>query len=127
MYALASAVASPYRASAQAAWIMSPAMQTALSALKMSDSGQREFPQVLEAQPTLLGYPVYIISQADDDDFFLGDWSYLYSKSTPVLLRVLRERFILSGYYGYLLSERADVKWSVAATSDSPVKYLTFA
>lgn len=106
---------------------MSPAMQTALSALKMSDSGQREFPQVLEAQPTLLGYPVYIISQADDDDFFLGDWSYLYSKSTPVLLRVLRERFILSGYYGYLLSERADVKWSVAATSDSPVKYLTFA
>jgi hypothetical protein len=54
VYTLASAVASPYRASAQCAWVMSPAMQTALGNLKMADSGIREFPHVLEASPTLL-------------------------------------------------------------------------
>jgi HK97 family phage major capsid protein len=125
VYTLASAVASPYRA--QAAWVMSAAKQTALGALKTSSGGQREFPNVLEAKPTLLGYPVHIIAQADDDDILLGDFSYLYGKSTPVVLKVLTERFLLQGYYGYLLSERADVKWTVAASSDSPVKYLTFA
>jgi HK97 family phage major capsid protein len=52
VYTLASAVASPYRASA--AWVMLPAKQTALGALKTSSGGQREFPNVLEAKPTLL-------------------------------------------------------------------------
>jgi HK97 family phage major capsid protein len=92
-----------------------------------SSGGQREFPDVLKAQPSLLGYPVHIIAQADDDDCMLGDFSYLYTRSTPVLMKVLRERFILNGYLGYLLSERSDVAWAVASTSDSPVKFLTFA
>ena len=37
-------------------------------------------------------------------------------------MRVLRESFRSNGYYGYLLSERAEMKWSVASTTDSPVK-----
>lgn len=127
VYTLASAVSSTYRASAQCAWIMSPAKQTALGALKTSNGGQREFPDVLKAQPSLLGFPVHIIAQADDDDCLLGDFSYVYTKTTGVLMNVLRERFILNGYLGYLLSERCDVAWAVSSNSDSPVKFLTFA
>ena len=126
-YTLASAVGSQYRASSQAAWIMSPAKQTALGALKTSSGGQREFPNVLASEPSLLGFPVHIIAQASDDDIFLGDWSYLYSKSTPVLMKILQERFVVQGFYGFLLSERVDVAWAASENADCPVKYLTFA
>jgi len=125
VYSLVSSVGAAYRTS-PSAFIMSPAKQTALGALKTT-SGEREFPEVLEAQPTLLGYAVHIVAASGIDDFLFGDYSYLFCKSTPVELRVLRERFRSQGFYGFLLSERAEAKWSVAATSDSPVKYLTFA
>jgi hypothetical protein len=52
--------------------------------------------------------------------------TYAVSKSMPIELRTLKERFILDGYIGLILSQRADFKWSVASTSDSPVKTLSF-
>jgi HK97 family phage major capsid protein len=124
VYTLVSAVGAAYRGTA--CFIMSTAKQTALGALK-STTGKHIFPHVLEAQPTLLEYPVYIISAAASADILFGDFSYIFTKSTPVEMRVLRERFRVQGYYGYLLNERAEAKWTVASTSDSPVKYLTFA
>jgi HK97 family phage major capsid protein len=124
VYALVSAVASPYRSSPSAAFIMSSAQQTAIGAL-VTSSGLREFPDVLKASPSVLGFPVHIIGNASSTDILFGDWSYFYTKSTPAELRVLRERFILNSYYGYLLSVRAQAVWTAAATSDSPVKYLT--
>jgi HK97 family phage major capsid protein len=123
VYTLISAVGAAYRGTA--CFIMSKAKQSALGALK-STSGKRLFPHVLDAKPTLVGYDVYIISAAATDDILFGDFSYIFTKSTPIEMRVLRERFRTQGYYGYLLSERAEAKYIVASTSDSPVKYLTF-
>jgi HK97 family phage major capsid protein len=123
-YTLVAAVGAAYRGNA--VFIMSKAKQTALGALK-SSTGKRMFPHVLESSPSLLNYPVYIISEAATDDILFGDYSYLFCKYTPTEMSVLRERFRTQGYYGYLLSERSEMKWSVASTSDSPVKYLTFA
>ena len=126
VYSLVSAVGAAYRTSPSAAFIVSSAKQTAIGALVTAGGGEREFPEILSANPTLLGYPVHVVAAAAAADILFGDFSYLYCKSTPVELRVLRERFVVDGYYGYLLSERAEPKWSVSATSNSPVKYLTF-
>jgi len=125
VYSLVAAVGAAYRPSA--AFVMSPAQQAAIGALITSTGGVREFPDVLDAQPTILDYPVHIVAAAAVSDVIFGDFSYLYCKSTPVEVQVLRERFIPDGnFYAYLLSERAEAKWTVAATSDSPVKYLIF-
>ncbi len=124
VYSLVGGVGAAYRPNA--AFVISPAQQAAIGALKTSTGGEREFPDVLDAQPTILDYPVHIVTGALTNDILFGDFSYLYCKSTPVEVRVLRERFVADGYYGYLLSERAEAKWTVAATSDSPVKFLTF-
>jgi HK97 family phage major capsid protein len=121
---LVSAVGAAYRSGA--AFVMSPAIQS-LIALMVDANGRREYKHILEPQPTLLGYPVYIIASGAATDILFGDWSYLYTKSTPVEMRVLPEKFVDLGFYAYLLQERAEAKWSVATTSDSPVKYLTFA
>jgi hypothetical protein len=37
-----------------------------------------------------------------------GDLSYAYSKSTPLQLKTLNERFVLDGYIGLLMGKRAD-------------------
>ena len=121
---LVSAVGAAYRPNA--AFIMSSAIQKSISGI-VDSNGALVYRHILEPQPTLLGYPVYVVASAAAGDILFGDFSYLYTKSTPVELRVLRERFRTEGYYGYLLSERAEAKWTVASTSDSPVKYLTFA
>jgi HK97 family phage major capsid protein len=125
VYALVSAVGAAYRTSPSAAFVMSPAMQTSIGALTATGSGLREFPDVLDAQPSILDYPVYVIASGAATDLMFGDFSYLYTKSTPVEMRVLRERFVDAGYYGYILQERAQAVWSVATTSASPVKYIT--
>jgi HK97 family phage major capsid protein len=124
VYSLASAVGSAYRRNA--VFVMSPAQQTAIGALTATGSGLREFPNVLDAEPSILGYAVHTIAAASTNDCLFGDFSFLFTKSTPVRLQVLRERFVDQGFYGYILQERADAKWSVATTSDSPVKYLVF-
>jgi HK97 family phage major capsid protein len=127
VYALVSAIGAAYRASPSAAFIVSAAQQTALGALITAGSNTREFPDVLSANPTMLGYPVHVVAAASPSDVLFGAFDYLYCKSTPVEVQVLRERFIPDGnFYAYLLSERAEAKWTVAATSDSPVKYLIF-
>jgi HK97 family phage major capsid protein len=123
-YTLVGSVGAAYRSNG--AFIMSVEKQNALGELK-STTGKHLFPHMLESSPSLLNYPVHIIAQASTDDIMFGDYSFLFCKHTPVEMRVLRERFRVQGYYGYLLSERAEMKWSVASTSDSPVKYLTFA
>ncbi len=126
VYALVSAVAAAYRTSPSAAFIMSPAKQTALGALITAGSNTREFPDVLNAKPTLLGYPVHIIAAASANDVLFGDFSFAMSKSMPMEVKTLSERFILDGYLGVLVGQRADFQWSVATTSDSPVKSLSF-
>jgi HK97 family phage major capsid protein len=122
---LVAAVGAAYRSNG-AAFLMSPAMQKAIS-LIVDDNSRPVYRHILEAQPTLLNYPVYTVASASPNDCLFGDYSYIFCKSTPVQLRVLRERFLLDGYYGYILNERAEAKWAVASTSDSPVKSLTFA
>jgi HK97 family phage major capsid protein len=119
---LISAVAAPYRINA--AFIMSKQKQKQLGAL-VDSTGRPIFRHVLEAQPTLLSYPVHIINAAAATDCLFGDYSFVVGKSTPVELKVLHERFIDQGMYGYILAERAEAKWSVASGSDSPVKYLS--
>jgi HK97 family phage major capsid protein len=126
VYALVSAVGAAYRTSPSAAFVMSPAQQTAIGALIATGSGLREFRHVLEAQPTLLGYPVHIVAAAATSDILFGDFSFAYAKSSPIELQTLKERFIDLGYLGLILRQRADFEWSVTATSNSPVKYLTF-
>jgi HK97 family phage major capsid protein len=126
VYALVSAVGAAYRTSPSAAFTMSPAKQTDLGALITAGSNTREFPEVLNAKPTLLGYPVYIVAAAATSDILFGDFSFAMSKSMPLEVKTLTERFILDGYLGVLVGQRADFQWSVATTSDSPVKTLSF-
>lgn len=120
---LISSVGAAYRPTAS--FVMSPAMQRSISAI-VDDNGRQEYRNILDPNPTLQNYPVYIINAGASTDIMFGDFSFVYTKSTPVEMRVLRERFVDSGYYAYILQERAEAKWSVATTSDSPVKYLTF-
>jgi HK97 family phage major capsid protein len=124
VYTLVGSVEASYRAG-QAGFLMSGAMQKAIDAL-VTSSGLQAFKHVLEAQPTLLGYPVYVSSAASSTDILFGDLSYAYAKSSPLQLKTLSERFILDGYIGLLMGKRADFQWSVATTSDSPVKTLSF-
>jgi HK97 family phage major capsid protein len=121
---LVASVGAAYRVNG--AFLMSPATQKAISLIVDANS-RPVYRQILEAQPTLLNYPVFTVASASTNDVQFGDYSFMFCKSTPVQLRVLRERFRLDGYYGYILNERAEAKWTVASTSDSPVKYLTFA
>jgi HK97 family phage major capsid protein len=74
-----------------------------------------------------LGYPVHVVASGSvDADILFGDFSFAYAKSNPIELQTLKERFILDGYLGLILRQRADFEWSVATTSDSPVKTLSF-
>jgi HK97 family phage major capsid protein len=126
IFALVSAVGTSYRTSPSCAFVMSPAQQPAIGALVASGSGLREFPDVLSASPTILGYPVHVIAGASAKDIIFGDFSFAMSKSMPIELQTLKERFVVEGYLGLILRQRADFKWSVATTSDSPVKTLSF-
>ncbi len=126
IYSLVSGVGAAYRSSPSAAFIMSPAQQTALGALITTGSNTREFPDVLDAKPMLLGYPVHIIAAAASSDLLFGSFEYAMSKSMPLEVKTLTERFILDGYIGILVGQRADLQWSVATTSNSPVKFLIF-
>ncbi len=105
---------------------MSPAQQTALGALITAGSNTREFPNILDAKPTLLDYPVHIVAAAAASDILFGDFSFAMAKSMPLEVKTLSERFILDGYIGLLVGQRADLQWSVATTSNSPVKTLIF-
>jgi HK97 family phage major capsid protein len=120
---LVSAVGAAYRLNAT--FVMSPATQKSISLL-LDGNGRPVYRHVLEANPTLLGYPVHIVNGAATKDILFGDFSYAIAKSVPMELRTLRERFILDGYIGLILQQRADFKWTVASTSDSPVKTLSF-
>jgi HK97 family phage major capsid protein len=126
VYTLVASVEPSYKASPNAGFLMSRAMQNTLGQLILTGSYLQAFKHVLDAQPTLLGYPVFVSSGASSTDLIFGDLSYAYSKSTPLQLKTLNERFVLDGYIGLLLGKRADFQWSVSTTSDSPVKYLTF-
>jgi HK97 family phage major capsid protein len=124
IYALVSAVGAAYRSSA--AFIMSPAQQTALGGLITAGSNTREFENVLDAKPTVLGYPVHVIAAASTSDILYGDFSFAMSKSMPMEIKTLTQRFAADGYLAVLVAQRADFQWSVATTSDSPVKSLSF-
>ena len=105
---------------------MSPAMQRAISLL-VDANGRPVYKRVLDAQPMLLGYPVHVVASASSNDILFGSFSYAVAKSMPMELQTLKERFILDGYIGLILGQRADMQRTVASTSDSPCKYLTFA
>ena len=124
VYSLVNAVGAAYRPSA--AFIMSPAKHTAIGALITAGSNTREFPDILNAKPKLLDYPVHIVAAAAASDILFGDFSFAMSKSMPMEVKTLTERFVLDGYLGVLVGQRADFQWSVATTSDSPVKTLLF-
>jgi len=126
IYTLVSAVGAAYRASPSAAFIMSQSQQTALGALVTTGSSAREFPEVLNAKPTLLGYPVHIVAAAAASDLIFGDFSFAMAKSMPLEVKTLTERFVVDGYLGVLIGQRADFQWSVPTTSNSPIKYLIF-
>jgi hypothetical protein len=74
----------------------------------------------------LVGYPVHIIAAAASTDLIFGAFDYAMSKSMPLEIKTLRERFVLDGYLAVLVGQRADFQWSVSTTSNSPVKYLIF-
>jgi HK97 family phage major capsid protein len=124
VYALVSAVGAAYRSAA--VFVMSPAKQTALGALITAGSNTREFENVLDAKPTLLGYPVHIVAAAAANDVLFGDFSFAMSKSMPIEVKTLSQRYAIDGYIGVLVGQRADFQWSAAITSDSPIKSLSF-
>ena len=122
IYTLIASVSASYRING--AFVMSKAKQKQLGAL-VDLNGRHIFKHVLEAQPTLLNYPVHLVAGAADVDITFGDFSFLVCKYAPMQMRVLRERYRVEGYYGFVMSERAEMKWTVPSTSDSPVKYLS--
>jgi HK97 family phage major capsid protein len=124
VYALIASVGAAYRPSA--AFIMSPAQQTAIGQLITAGSSAREFPDVLSAQPKIRGYDVHIVAAAATSDILFGDFSFAMSKSMGIEAKTLTQRFAADGYLGVLVGQRADFQWSVATTSNSPVKYLIF-
>ncbi len=81
---------------------------------------------MLSAKPTLLDYPVHIVAAAAASDILFGAFDYAMSKSMPLEAKTLTQRFAPDGYLGVLVGQRADFQWSVATTSNSPVKYLIF-
>ena len=126
IYSLVSAVGAAYRTSPSAAFVMSPAQQTALGALITAGSNTREFPDILSAKPTMLGYPVHIVAAAAASDILFGDFSFAMAKSMPFEVKTLHQRFAEVGYLGVLIGQRGDLQWSVPTTSNSPVKFLIF-
>jgi HK97 family phage major capsid protein len=124
VYSLISAVGAAYRSSA--AFIMSPSQQTAIGALITAGSNAREFPDVLSAKPTIRGYDVHIVAAASASDILFGNFSFAMSKSMPLEIKTLSQRYAADGYIGVLVGQRADLQWSAATTSDSPVKTLSF-
>jgi HK97 family phage major capsid protein len=122
IYALIAAVGAPYRIGG--VFVMSKAKQAQIGALT-DTTGKRVFPHILESAPTLVNYPVHIIGAAANTDCLFGDYSFLVAKYAPIEMRVMKERFRPEGYYGFVMSERAEMKWTVASGSDSPVKYLS--
>ncbi len=126
IYALISNVGAAYRTSPSAAFLMSPTQQTALGALITAGSNTREFPDILSAKPTLVGYPVHIVAASAASDLLFGDFSFAMAKSMPMEVKTLHQRFAADGYMGVLVGQRADLQWSVSTTSNSPVKTLLF-
>jgi HK97 family phage major capsid protein len=124
VYTLIAGVSAAYRPSAS--FIMSPSQQAAIGALITAGSSAREFPDVLSAQPKIRGYDVHIVAAAAASDILFGDFSYALSKSMPLEVKTLSQRFAADGYLGVLIGQRADLQWSVPTTSNSPVKFLIF-
>jgi HK97 family phage major capsid protein len=124
VYSLIAGVGAAYRSSA--AFIMSPSQQAAIGALITAGSNAREFPDVLSAKPQIRGYDVHIIAAAAASDILFGDFSFAMSKSMPLEIKTLSQRYAELGYIGVLVGVRTDFQWSVLTTSDSPVKSLSF-
>jgi len=110
-----------------AVFVVSKETQAAIAALKTSGGLDREFPHALEANPTVLGYPLLVQSSAASADCYFGDFSsWMVCKHEPVSIVVMKERFRSQGFYGYIVGQRAEAKWTQKSNSDSSVKYLTF-
>jgi HK97 family phage major capsid protein len=120
---LVNAVGAAYRPNA--AFIMSPAIQRNIATI-VDGNGRPVHRHILDPQPTLQNYPVHIVAAASANDCLFGDFSFAYAKSSAIEIQTMSERFILDGFLGLVLAQRADFKWSVATTSDSPVKHLVF-
>ena len=124
VYSLIASVGAAY--TPNAAFVMSPAQQAALGALITAGSNTREFPEILNAEPTLLDYPVHIVAAAAATDILFGAFDFAMAKSMPLEVKTLTERFAESGFIGLLVGQRADLQWSVPSTSNSSIKYLIF-
>ena len=88
-----------------ATWMMSDEMAMKLSSVKDSNgyplfNGER-----------ILNKEVMIINSLDENTILFGDFSYLYILiRKPLSVRVLTEKYIATGDYGYAGIERIDAK-----------------
>jgi len=110
-----------------AIFVVSEETQAAIAGFKTSSGGGREFPNALEANPTVLGYPLYVQHSAASTDTLCGDFSWMVCKYEPLSVLVMKERFSAQGFYGYIVGQRAEAKWTQSSSSNSSAKYLTFA
>jgi HK97 family phage major capsid protein len=122
-----SAVSSVYRPNAS--FVLSESAQTQIGKLKTS-GGLPIFPEVMAAQPKLLGYPVYLSAYLDDvasgnTCLLYGDFSTVFIKSLAGFnLRTLTERYVDQGSYALVLHKRAGISYGIQSTSDSAIKML---
>jgi HK97 family phage major capsid protein len=123
------AVDASYKQSASCAFVMNGSTQKALGLLKDVQS-RRIFRKVLDATPSIYGYPVLICPSVDSvasgkAPVLFGDLRYVYTRSIPSYeLKVLREQFILNRQVGLIAAKRGDLAYSLPATADSALKYI---
>lgn len=88
-----------------ATWMMSDAMAMKVKGIKDSNGNP------LFNGESIFNKEVIIVNSLDDNTILFGDFSYLYILiRKPLSVRVLTEKYIATGDYGYAGIERIDAK-----------------
>jgi HK97 family phage major capsid protein len=130
--ALVGSVNAQYRSSDSAGFLLNSDTARQIYNIKAQTGGERVYKHVLDAKPTLLGYPVFVSDYASNiatgnHPVIFGDWSYVYSRQIPGFeVQVLNERFKIDyDAAGIIIRQRGDMQFAVPSTSESPLKMLT--
>lgn len=88
-----------------ATWMMSDAMAMKIKGIKDSNGNP------LFNGESIFNKEVIIVNSLDDNTILFGDFSYLYILiRKPLSIKVLTEKYIANGEYGYAGIERLDAK-----------------
>ena len=138
LIALRTSVSPAYRTGPKCGWLLNDDTLASLDA-QLDKSGRPIFPQIYndDGRRILQGFPVFLCPSMPDiaagkTPVAFGNCSYFVTRivKESVIIRVLRERYALSGQVGYFAKVRCNgallgcVTHGSPAEADSPVKLL---